>query len=182
MWGQKFVLRDIAAAGHCLSLKVGLMYIKWNVGTKVCFEGHSGRRTLSVPESWVDVHKMEWCYLTLASIVEMAPIDITDTAHGNMTPPWDIGGNMVEWKTCAHNPIMSRDLSILNAQLPIGYLTLASIVEMVPIDITNTAHGNMTPPWDIGGNVVEWKTCLTLNLCRETSQYWMRSCWYVTWH
>ena len=56
MWGQKFVLRDIAAAG---SLKVGLMYIKWNVGTKVCFEGHSGRRTLSVPESWVDVHKME---------------------------------------------------------------------------------------------------------------------------
>jgi hypothetical protein len=31
---------------------------------------------------------------------------------------------------------MSRDLSILNAQLLIGYLILASIVEMAPIDIT----------------------------------------------
>ena len=50
---------------------------------------------------------------------------------------------------------MSRDLSILNAQLPIGYLTLASIVEMAPIDITDTAHGNMTLPYFKGDNIVE---------------------------
>jgi len=58
-------------------------------------------------------------------------------------------------KDVPHNPIMSRDLSILNAQLLIGYLTLASIVEMVPIDITDTANGNMTLPEIQGGNMVE---------------------------
>ena len=50
---------------------------------------------------------------------------------------------------------MSKDLSILNAQLPINYLTLASIVVMAPIDITDTAHGNMTLPEIQGDNMVE---------------------------
>ena len=50
---------------------------------------------------------------------------------------------------------MSRDLSILNVQLPIGYLTLASIVVMAPIDITDTDHGNMTLPEIQGDNMVE---------------------------
>ncbi len=58
-------------------------------------------------------------------------------------------------KDVPHTQLMSRDLSILNAQLPIGYLTLASIVEMVPIDITDTANGNMTLPEIQGGNMVE---------------------------